>query len=212
MAPVVSSHARVRGIRKGPALFGLLMLLALAVGADASVIVELHDENVAIVATGATLRSVLEALADQRIVDVSASIPLQSTITLSTVPEPLSRLLKRLLRPYSYALIEHDASSGLLPRLHVYAGSDPGAPFSWTARRTAAHGRIDRAIADLASPDADIRQEAVLTLSDTGDPNAITHFFAMLGDPSSDVREAARAAIEDMETMSDRPFANAGRD
>lgn len=198
MALVTTSHARVRGARKGPAFLALLLLFAGATEAD--VTVEVRDNKVAVTAENATIRSVLEALSNEHVIDVSASIPLRAAVTLATDAEPLPRLLRRLLRPYSYTLIEHDASSGLLPRLHVFADSAPGAPVRWAARATPAADTIDRAIADLASPDEDVREEAVLALSDTGNPDVVTHFFVTLHDPSPDVREAARAALEDMDT------------
>ena len=206
MATVIKSHARVRGARRGPALFGLALLLGLSPVTDAAVTVAVHGDHVAIVATDATLRSILEAIARQRVVDVSASIPLQSRITLVTEPESLPRLLKRLLRPYSYTLIEHGTSSGRIPRLHVFSDSNPGAPIGWSTRSSVIPGYLDQAIADLASPDEEVREEAVLTLSDSGDPDAAAYFLATLGDPSPDVRDAARAALEDMETLPDSGF------
>ncbi|MDX1517486.1 MAG: HEAT repeat domain-containing protein, partial [Woeseiaceae bacterium] len=57
----------------------------------------------------------------------------------------------------------------------------------------------ERAIADLADPDEEVREEAVLTLSDSEDPDAVIHFVSALSDPSPGVREAARAALEDMD-------------
>lgn len=200
MAFVISSHARVRGARKGPALFGVALLLLYAGTVAAEVSVETRAGYVSVDARNATVRSILEALADARIVDVTASTPLHAEVTLATGPEPLARLLRRLLRRYSYTLIEHDPSSGRLPRLHVFADADPGARVAWAARSTPGADRIDRAIAELADPDEDVCEEAVLTLSDSGDPDAVTHFLSTLSDPSPDVREAARAALEDMDT------------
>lgn len=191
----------MRGARKGPALFAVAVLLSFAGVSDADVAVEAKDRNVAIVAEDASLRRVLEALADAQIIDVSASLPLDARVTLATDMEPLPRLLRRLLRPYSYTLIEHDAASHRLPRLHVFSDSDPGAPASWVALPSAAPGLLDQAIADLASPDEDVRVEAVLRLSDSGNPDVAAHFLATLGDPSPGVREAARAALEDMESV-----------
>lgn len=198
MALVTTSHARGRGARKGPAFFALLLLFAGASEADVTVAV--RDNMVAVTAENATIRSILEALSNKHVVDVTASIPLQAVVSLATDAEPLPRLLRRLLRPYSYTLIEHEASSGLLPRLHIFADAAPGAPVRWDARAKPATNPIDQALADLASPDEEMRAEAVLALSDTGDPDVVTHFFVTLNDPSPDVREAARAALEDMDT------------
>lgn len=200
MAHVVTSHARVRGARRGPAFFGVALGLLCAVTVDAGVSVEAQDGNIRVEAVDASVRSILEALADAKLVDVTASTPLQSAVTVASGPEPLARLLRRLLRPYSYTLIEHPASSGLLPRLHVFTDADPGAPVAWTARSSADVNAIDRAIANLADPDAEVREEAILTLSDTGNPDVVPHFLSTLGDPSPGVREAARAALEDMDT------------
>lgn len=199
MALVIPSHARARGARKGPALFGICLLLCTA-AAGAGVSVDVRKENIAVVAERATVRSILEALAEARVINVTASIPLQSPVSLQTGPEPLPLLLRRLLRPYSYTLIEYDASSGRLPRLHVFNGDDATAPLAWASHPSTGANPIDLAIADLAHPDADVREEAVLTLSDSGDPDVVTHFFSALSDRSPDVREAARAALEDMDT------------
>lgn len=199
MALVITSHARVRGARKGPAFLAVAVLM-LNASAAADVIINARDGMVALDADAVTVRSILAALAAAHVVDVTASIPLQSEITLKTAPEPLARLLKRLLRPYSYTLIEHDAASGLLPRLHVFSDKNPGAPTAWAARSLPAGNAIDRAIANLADPDADVREEAVLTLSDSQHPDVVSHFVSTLRDRSPDVREAARAALEDMDT------------
>lgn len=200
MALVISSHARVRGVRKGPALFAITFLMLGAGVAGADVSVQARGDHIVLNADAATLRQILEALSDARVIDVTASTPLQSEVTMATGPEPLARLLRRLLRAYSYTLIEHDASSGRLPRLHVFSDTDPGAPVMWAARSSPDAIMIDRAIADLADPDEDVRTEAVLALSDSGNPDAVIHFLSTLGDPSPDVREAARAALEDMDT------------
>lgn len=200
MALVISSHARVRGVRKGPAFFAAMFMMLSAGVPGADVSVQAWGDNIVLNADAATLRHILEALSDARVVDVTASTPLQSEVTMATGPEPLARLLRRLLRAYSYTLIEHDASSGRLPRLHVFSDTDPGAPVIWAARSSPDANLIDRAIADLADPDEDVRTEAVLALSDSDNPDAVIHFLSTLSDPSSDVREAARAALEDMDT------------
>lgn len=200
MALVISSHARVRGVRKGPAFFACLFLLLSAGVPAAEVGVEVRGDNIVLSADAATLRHILEALSDARVVDVTASTALQSEVTMATGPEPLARLLRRLLRAHSYTLIEHEASSGRLPRLHVFADADPGAPVLWAARSAPDASLIDRAIADLADADEEVRTEAVLALSDSNNPQAVAHFLSTLADPSPDVREAARAALEDMDT------------
>lgn len=197
MALVTSSHARARGVRKGPAFLAVVYLAFSAGAAGAGVSVEVRGDDIALNADAATLREILEALSEARVLDVTASMPLQSEVTLATGPEPLARLLRRLLRCCSYTLMEQ---SGQLPRLHVFADTDPGAPVTWVARPSADATLVDRAIADLANPDEDVRAEAVLTLSDSGDPEAVILFLSTLGDPSPDVREAARAALEDMDT------------
>lgn len=200
MARIILLHVRGRGARKGPAFFAVFCLLMATSVTDAQVRLDVERDRVAVDVHNVSIRQVLEALANEGLLDVDASVDLDAPVTLQTSAEPLERLLRRLLRQYSYTLIVHDASSARAPRLRVFSDANPGAPITWQSRLSSATGTIDRAVADLADPDDEVREEALLTLSDSGDRDIVAHFIGSLQDPSPSVREAARAAIEDMET------------
>jgi len=191
------SHARGRGAHLGPAFFcALLLITAAALAADVQI--EIRDRDVAIDAVDTSVRKILEALVASDLLIVDSALALEDLVTLHTQPEPLAILLRRLLRQHSYDLVDAD-TPGSTPHLTVFSAS-PATNLAWRADSAPRQTVIDQALLDLSSPDPDVRQEAVLTLSDTGDRDLAVHFVSSLEDPDIGVREAASAAIEDMET------------
>lgn len=207
------SHARGRVAHMGSTFLALLMLVTTHSAAQSvdynKVNIETHGKRIAIDVVDTPIRDVLQALVDKRLLDVDSSLALDQRISLNTHAEPLPTLIRRLLRQHSYSLVYHTSANNTSsenalptqpPYLRVFSNDGKSGPIRWQAHTNSASSDIDRAIADLASADPDVREEAVLTLSDTGDTDVAVHFISSLEDPAVGVREAARAALEDMET------------
>jgi len=191
------SHARGRGARLGPTFFcALLSLTANTLAADVQIVV--HNSGIAVDAVDTSVREILEALVANDLLVVESALALDDVVTLHTQPEPLAILLRRMLRQYSYELVDAHMSSST-PHLTVFS-ADPITNLAWRAEGAPRSTVIDQALLDLSSLDPNVREEAVLTLSDTGDRDVAVYFASSLEDPDIGVREAARAAIEDMDT------------
>ena len=99
-------------------------------------------------------------------------------------------LVRRLLRHENYLLIEPAGGAGV-PRILFLDDRDQANPHP--PRLT----EVEQAVLDLSHSDADIREEAVLTLADSEDTSLRAYLFLALEDPDDGVRDAAAAALDD---------------
>lgn len=169
----------------------VLPLLPGPVAAAAAIEIRVEGDLIAVRAVDASIRRVLVSLAANGVLEVESAPPLDERVTMATRPERLTALLRRLLRAHSYEL--HRRAQAHPARLRILTVSGPGAvpaPIVVSA--------ADRAFAGLSSPDPEVREEAVLTLADLGDPATIASLVGSLDDESPGVREAAGAALEDL--------------
>jgi HEAT repeat protein len=159
-----------------------------------SVSVSVDGDQVAVTATEVPLRQVLEAIADDCGLEVRSASALTRPVTLHGRPMSIEELLRRVLSDESYLLLKSDADN--VRSVWIFPSSD-GASGS-----THAHGdrklALDRAIAGMSDPDAEVREEAVLSLGDIGGEDVVPFLTQALSDNAAGVREAAAALIEDM--------------
>lgn len=101
---------------------------------------------------------------------------------------PYYVLVRRLLRDESYILIEPAGGAGAPRILFLEHGNGP-------ALTSLSHA--EQALLSLGHPDADIREEAVLTLADSEDKSLRSYLFLALGDADEGVRDAAEAVLDD---------------
>lgn len=182
--------------RRG-AFAGLALCCALLpdpAGAAAAIEIRVERDLIAVRADDAPVREVLGLLVANGLVETEAVPALDERVTIATRPEQLAALLRRLLRPHSYEL-KSCASPERAPRLRFLSESGLDADVPKT-RITASP--VDRALAALASPDPDVREEAALALADLAGPGVAVHLISHLDDESSGVREAVETALEDL--------------
>ena len=177
-------------------LAGSLALLLVVCPPAGAVEVEVRDHLVAIRAEVEPLRTVLEAVAETCNVEIRSNTPMLQLVTVDTSPRPLPHLLRSLLRDHSYVL--------------QYGGNGPGAQWLWIlapagngdASRAWSAGlgehSLDEFVLALADPDPEVRMEAVLALGDVGSMEVEPFLTQSLTDESDEVREAARAVLEDI--------------
>ena len=159
-----------------------------------SVSVSVDGDRIAVTASEVPLRDVLEAIADNCGFEVRFAGDLTRRVTLDSRPMPVEELLRRVLRDESYLLLKSDADN--VRTVWILPGSD-GVPGSLPAlgdRELA----LDRAIARMSDPDAEVREEAVLSLGDIGGEVVVPLLTQALADNAAGVREAAAALLEDM--------------
>jgi hypothetical protein len=174
---------------------GLASLLVVCAPAYA-VEVEVRDHLVAIHAEGESLHTVLEAVAETCNIEIRSNTSMRQLVTVDTSPQPLPHLLHSLLRDHSYVL--------------QYGGDGPGAQWLWilapVGNGDASHAwsagprehSLDEFVLALADPDPEVRIEAVLALGDVGSTEVEPFLTQSLTDESDEVREAARAVLEDI--------------
>lgn len=174
---------------------GFALFLAASASAGA-VEVEVRDHLVAVRADDEPLRNVLAAVAERCDLEIRANAPMSERVTVDTGQRPLPQLLRSLLRDHSYVLQYSNDGAG--PRsvwiLAPAGDADDEAP--WTAAARA--DSLDEVVLALAHPDMEVRVEAVLALGDIGSREVEPFLTQSLADESDDVREAARAVLEDM--------------
>lgn len=178
----------------GLALCCALMALPGSAGAAAAIEIRVERELIAVRADDAPVGDILGLLVAYGLVETGAVPALHERVTIATRPERLRALLRRLLRPHSYELTSR-AAAHRVPRLRFL--SRPGVD-AREFETPVAPSAVDRALAALASPDPDVREEAVLALADLGGPDMAVHVASRLDDESRDVREAVEAAFEDL--------------
>ncbi|HSD70169.1 MAG TPA: HEAT repeat domain-containing protein [Woeseiaceae bacterium] len=161
-------------------------------GEDISVSVD--GDLVAVTASEAPLREVLEEIAGQCGLQLHSSNALARRVTLHGNPMPVEELLRRLLREESYLLLGSEADD--LRRLWIFSGGDGEGELVVVPddRRLA----LDHAIAAMSDPDAEVREEAVLSLGDIEGADVAPLLTQALADDATSVREAAAALLEDM--------------
>ncbi len=189
-----------RGAVTGLALCCALLSLPPPAGAAAAIEVRVERAMVAVRADDAPVGDILGLLVAIGLVEIEAAPALDERVTIATRPETIAALLRRLLRAYSYDL--EFPSTHRAPRLRLLAPSGVDAR---DVDPPVAAAAVDRALAALASPDPDLREEAVLALADLGGPDAAVHISSRLGDESGDVREAVEAALEDLGATHSEP-------
>lgn len=171
----------------------LVSLLTTCAGA---VEIEVRGELVAIHAEEEPLHAVLEAVAERCNVEVRSNIAALELVTLDAGPRPLPRLLRTLLRDHSYVLQYGEDKEGArwLWILAPAGARDPGS--TWSAMDD--EEAFDELVLALADPDPEVRLETVLALGDIGGRKVEPFLSQSLDDTSEDVREAARAVLDDV--------------
>lgn len=161
---------------------------------SASVSVSVDGDQVAVTASEAPLREVLEAIADYCGLEVRFASALTQPVTLHGSPMPIEELLRRVLSDESYLLLKSDADN--VRSIWIFPSSD-GVSESTHARGDRELA-LDRAIAGMSDPDPEVREEAVLSLGDIGGVDVVPLLTQALSDNEAGVREAAAALLEDM--------------
>jgi hypothetical protein len=176
------------------AVIGSLLLCAATCEAQESVTISVDGDQVAVTASDVPLREVLEELADECGLDFRSSSALAQRVTLHGGAMSIEKLLRSVLRDESYLLLRSDA--GIAQSLWIFANDSGGSEATQTvSEREIA---LDRAIVAMSDPDAEIREEAVLSLGDIGGHDVVPILTQALADDAAGVREAAAALLEDM--------------
>ncbi|HEX9851358.1 MAG TPA: HEAT repeat domain-containing protein [Woeseiaceae bacterium] len=176
------------------AVIGSLLLCGATGEALDNVSVSVDGDQVAVTASDVPLRQVLEAIAYNCGLDVRSASALTRRVTLHGIPMPMEELLRRVLRDESYMLLRSDA--GKVRSLWIFQ-SDSGGSGS-THVPNDRELMLDRAITRMSDPDAEVREEAVLSLGDIGGEDVVPLLTQALTDNAAGVREAAAALLEDM--------------
>ena len=139
---------------------------------------------------------VLEALAESCDVEIRSNMSTVQRVSVDTGPRPLPNLLRSLLRNHSYVLqySEDRADARWLWILAPSGDSETNAAWSAGSRDSP----LDEIVLALADTDPETRLEAVLSLGDLGSREVAPFLNQSLDDASEDVREAARAVLEDI--------------
>lgn len=176
------------------AVIGSLLLCGATCEALDNVSVLVDGDQVTVTASEVPLREVLEAIADDCGLEVRFASALTRRVTLHGSPMPVEELLRRVLRDESYILMRSDA--GKVRSLWILQGGSGGSgPTHALNDRELA---LDRAIMRMSDPDAEVREEAVLSLGDIGGVDVVPLLTQALSDNGAGVREAAAALLEDM--------------
>ena len=186
-----SLHFPGHGTRRGPVAFSIFLLCAVGHADHRQVTVAVSDEQVAVAAADVSLRAVLEALAVEGIVEVTAMDALERRVDVDTDPMPVPLLLHRLLRHNSYVYVETRDTNDLwiLPSSNEHDGP------AWHA---GVRDELDRIKLDLTDLDPETRGEAVLSAADLAPGVATQLLIPVTTDPDPFVREAALAVLDDL--------------
>lgn len=184
--------------RAGSALIGIAVLVAGGATAAAPVELAVEDDRVAVRATAAPLRAVLEAIGRECDIAIRSHAELQQPVTVSLGPAPATEVLHRLLRDHSYMLLAGlGADDDRL--LWILAPGGTAAAAGWSSDVSAIDASaIDALVVALADPDPAVREEAVLSLGDIGGESVLPFVTQSLSDSSDDVRLAAEAVLDDL--------------
>lgn len=177
------------------AVIACLLLSGATCEAREDISVSVDGDLVAVTAIEMPLQEVLEAIASECGLEIRSGGVLARRVTLHGDRMPLQELLRRLLRDESYLLLSSDADATHSIWILTGDGSESNTPQVRDDRVLA----LDRAIAGLSNPDADVREEAVLSLGDIGGADVAPLLSQALTDNSTSVRDAAAALLEDME-------------
>ena len=187
--------------RRGAA--GILSLtgsLALSLGsfaAAAPVEIVVQEHLISVRATDTSMRDVLDAVGKNCDIEIRSNAAMEQRVTVDTGLRRVPELLHSLLRDHSYILqySGSGADGGSLWILAPAAESDkqPG----WSTGGS--DPSLDAVVLDLSDPDPEVREEAVLTLGDIGGAQVLPFLTQSLADRSGDVREAARALLDDLD-------------
>jgi type II secretory pathway component GspD/PulD (secretin) len=156
--------------------------------------VSVDGNQVAVTAYEVPLREVLDAIADNCGLEVRSASALTRRVTLDGNPMPVEQLLQRMLRDESYLLLTSDADNVRSLWIFQSGGGGSESTQAVSVREIA----LDRAITDMSDPDAQVREDAVLSLGDIGGEDVVPLLTQALTDNAAGVREAAAALLEDM--------------
>lgn len=179
-----------RGVLSGLAAVGLVLASTGAAG-EPAVTVSLEEQAVTVVASDASRRDILEALAARGLLVVVSAEALEQRIDFEAGPLAPGDLVRRLLRRDSYMYVERPG----IDQVWVFATSDAAPRSGWRTER----GGIPRQVAlELTDPDPQVRIDAVLAAADLEPVVAVPLLLPAMQDPVSGVREAAEAVLEDL--------------
>jgi HEAT repeat protein len=164
---------------------------------NAPVSVFVDGDQVTVTASDVPLREVLEAIADECGLEFRSATALARPVTLHGSPMPIEKLLRSILRDESYLLLRSDA--GIAQSLWIFASGGGG--LEATQVPNDRELALDRAIMGMSDPDAEVREEAVLSLGDIGGHDVVPLLTQALADDAAGVRAAAAALLEDMEIV-----------
>ena len=185
-------HGYRYGARTGPVVFAMLLLCATGRAEHYEVTVSVSDGRVAVTAIDAPLRAVLEALADEGMIDVTAMDALERRVDVESDYMRVQEVLRRLLRDYSYVYV--DATD--VSYLRILPSSGQHDSNMWYA---GSRNQLDRIGLELTDSDPEIREEAVLSVADLDPDLAVSLLLPVSVDPDPAVREAAQAVLEDLD-------------
>ncbi len=176
------------------AVTGSLFLWAATCDAldNVSVSVSVDGDQIAVSASDVPLREVLEELADECGLEFRSSSALVRRVTLHGSPMPIEKLLRSVLRDESYLLLRSDAGTAQSLWIFTSDGGESAATQVLSDRELS----LDRAITGMSDPDAEIREEAVLSLGDIGGDDVVPFLTQALTDNAAGVRKAAAAVLE----------------
>ncbi|MCI0516556.1 MAG: HEAT repeat domain-containing protein [Woeseiaceae bacterium] len=172
-----------------------LLLSGATCEASEDISVSVDGDLVAVTAVEMPLQEVLEAIASECGLEIRSEGALGRRVTLHGDPMPVQELLRRLLRDESYLLLSSDVDDMRSIWILASGGGESNAPEDRSDRELA----VDRAIVAMSDPDAEVREEAVLSLGDIGGADVAPLLTQALADNDAAVREAAAALLEDME-------------
>lgn len=176
------------------AVIASLLLSGATCEAREDISVSVDGDLVAVTAFEMPLQEVLEAIASECGLEIRSERALGRRVTLHGDPMPVQELLRRLLRDESYLLLSSDADA----RHSIWILTEGGGESDSPEDRSDRDLTLDRAIVGLSDPDADVREEAVLSLGDIRGAHVTPLLTQALTDNDAAVREAAAALLEDM--------------
>lgn len=179
-----------RGVRAGLAAVGL-GLASMGASGEIDVVVSTDDHAVGVIASDASRREILEALAAQGLLVVVSAEALDQRVDFEAGPLAPGDLVRRLLRHDSYMYVEQPG----IDQVWVFAkgAAQPGT--GWRASHVAVPGQLTL---DLTDPDPDVRVDAVLAAAELAPASVYPLLLPATQDPAPDVREAAEAVLEDI--------------